>query len=170
MTHHNGYSEEWRGTGGPTISANRLRAIEANRDLLRSELLLATSKPRHPVRNACIAALMFGAVGFWAGRASADPLSISGTMVMLEPMEAPAVAVVTMQNVNVNGPTDNGVYALGMEGLALEVVFAWEVEEGGADSLLILPPDGMICLPADCLMVVEEGQAGRVVILEFVGS
>ena len=72
MTHHNGYSEEWRGTGGPTISANRIRAIEANRDLLRSELLLATAKPRHPVRNACIAALIFGAAGFWAGRVSAQ--------------------------------------------------------------------------------------------------
>ena len=120
-------------------------------------------------RGALVGAATIAALA-WSLPAFADPLSISGTIVDLQPAEAPAVAVVTMANVSLNGPLDDAIYPLAMPGLIIEVRFTWEHDETGADSLLVMPPDGMICDPLDCLMVVQEGQHGRVLLIEWIGG
>lgn len=167
MTHHNGYSEEWRGTGGPTISANRIRAIEANRDLLRSELLLATAKPRHPVRNACITALIFGAVGFWAGRASAqDTAQWMGTGCQLVAVTAQDhIAEVRCVNVETIGNAlTEGVMAVPGLFVGLTVLHGPGDVPG---RFTITPEPGFISVPP--VLVINEDARATAVILEWSG-
>jgi hypothetical protein len=126
-------------------------------------------------RRAFWRGVVFGGIltgaAFIAGAAWPEPLSISGTMVTLEPAPRPAVAVVTMHNISMNGSHDNGEHIVSMPGMSVVVVFQWEhVPLTGADSLLILPPDGMICDPSDCLMIVPEGQSGQVFLMEWMGG
>lgn len=106
-----------------------------------------------------------------ASAAQADPLSISGTIVTLAPAEAPAVAQVTMDNVSLNGSRDNGIYPLAMPGLVVEIEFQWQADElTGADGLTVIPPDGYVCQPLDCRMVVLEGNSGTVLLMEWIGG
>lgn len=106
-----------------------------------------------------------------AAPAFSDTISISGTAVTLAPSDLPGVvAVVTMDNVQLNGAHDNGVYSVAMPGLVVEVEFSWEQGMWGEDLLTVLPPDGMTCQPASCAMLVPEGLTGRIELLEWVGS
>ncbi len=122
-------------------------------------------------RAALFAAVIFGAAGFLAGRASADTISISGTMVSLEPTDEPgAVAVVTMSNIQMNGSHDNGLYPIAGAGIVAEVRFTWEWDAlTGADRIEVIAP-GYVCRPASCTATVPEGQEGRVFILEWIGG
>jgi hypothetical protein len=50
--------------------------------------------------------------------------------------------------------------------------FLWRQEADIASHVIryrVRKPRGLICIPADCAVVVEEGSVGRVVILEWVG-
>lgn len=103
----------------------------------------------------------------WATLASI--LDLSGTVITLQPSAAPgAVAEVVIENINMNGPGDDGSYALDMGALSVGVAFKWDAD-GTRDRLTVTPPDGLICIPADCAVVVEEGKVGRVLIIEWSG-
>lgn len=102
--------------------------------------------------------------------AKAGQISISGTMVTLsESSEPGVVATITMDNVSLNGSADNGTYEVAMSGLSVDVVFLWEHDLQGADSITVIPPDGLICKPSNCQIVAPEGSSGKVDLLEYVG-
>ncbi len=110
------------------------------------------------------------ALVFLAAPACADSVSISGTMVSLEPAPAPAVAQVVMRNVQMNGSRDDGFYVLTMPGLTVEAQFTWDAALEGHDRLTVTPPDGFVCQPADCSMTVAEGSTGIVLLLPWIGG
>lgn len=115
--------------------------------------------------------LSTAALVFVAWQASAETVSISGSMVSIAPSDVPGeLAVVTFENVSVNGAQDNGAYLLAMPGLTVEVGFEWETGIFGQDTVTILPPDGVICRPASCEAEVLEGFTGRIVLLEWIGG
>lgn len=94
---------------------------------------------------------------------------LSGTTITLQPSTAPgAVAEVVIENINMNGPGDDGSYALDLGALSVGVAFKWDAV-GTSDRITVTPPDGLICIPADCAATTPEGGIGRVVILEWVG-
>lgn len=109
-------------------------------------------------------------VGFAAGAAFGDTVSISGTPVTLQATTEPgAVAEVVMHNVSLNGPKDNGAYPLHWSGIDVTAMFAWEADPvTGADGITVYAP-GYICDPPDCTMIVPEGQSGRVLLIEWSG-
>lgn len=81
----------------------------------------------------------------------------------------PGVAKVTMNNWSANGPKDDQTYLLSMPGLTVEIEFVWDHGEIGEDRLTVIPPDGMICEPVSCEMLVPEGSTGVVMLLPWVG-
>jgi hypothetical protein len=88
-------------------------------------------------------------------------LDLSGTIITLQPSPDPAaVAEVVMDNVDLNDSRDNGTYPLSMPGLTVEVEFIWQHDASGDDAVVVLPPDGITCLPVDCTAVVPEGKRG----------
>lgn len=177
MTHHQrGYGEPDTDRGGLTISANRMRGLETSNEVLRRELQRQPSQFRGFSRGFGIAGILFGALGFWAGRATADEVSISGTIVALQPsLEPGAAAEMTVANFELNGSVDNGTYHLSMPeatggGLTVQVIFTWDQGDAGEDRIEVIPPAGFYCEPMDCAVVVPEGQAGRVVIFPWMGA
>jgi hypothetical protein len=97
-------------------------------------------------------------------------LDISGTVVdFVPPRDPAAVAEVRMDNFELNGSSDNGTYWLNLDGVPVAVRFEWEAGLGGEDALVVLPPAGMFCEPADCRVVVPERQAGSVLLFDYVG-
>jgi len=99
----------------------------------------------------------------------ASILDLSGTLITLQPTTEPgAVAEVVMRNNVMNGPQDDGTSALDLGPLSVAVTFKWDAD-GTRDRLTVTPPDGLICIPADCAVVVEEGKVGRVLIIEWSG-
>ena len=151
MTFHRGYSEY-------------------DEDVALHRFLTLSDANRKARRAFFYAAVIFGALGFAAGKAWSDTISISGTMVSLEPADAPAVAVVTMHNVDLNGPMDNGSHWLTMPGMTVEIIFTWQADIWGQDSITVIPPDGMRCDPVNCTTTVMEGLTGHVWLLEWIGS
>lgn len=152
MTFHRGYSEY-------------------DEDVALHRFLTRSDARRKAKRYFVYAAVIFGVLGFAAGAAWSDTISISGTMVSLEPSQEPGVvAIVTMENVALNGEADNGSYWLTMPGLTVEAVFLWEAGSWGQDSITVIPPDGMRCEPASCEASVLEGLTGHVLLLDWVGS
>lgn len=55
-----------------------------------------------------------------------------------------------------------------MGALSVGVAFKWDAV-GTSDRITVTPPDGLICIPADCAATTPEGGIGRVVIFDFVG-
>jgi hypothetical protein len=123
------------------------------------------------VRGIIVGAVLAGALAYalpaWAGE-----VSISGTTVTMEPSDEPGVvAVITMNNISMNGSRDVGAYQVAMPGLVVEFTFEWQVNElTGSDSITVTPPDGMRCEPVSCVAEVMEGQSGSVRLLEWIGS
>lgn len=122
------------------------------------------------VRGLIIGGTIVGALAYalpaWAGE-----VSISGTTVTLEPSEEPGVvAIITMNNISMNGSRDVGAYQVAMPDLVVDFTFQWQVDQlTGSDGITVIPPDGMRCEPASCVAVVMEGQSGSVRLLEWVG-
>jgi hypothetical protein len=97
-------------------------------------------------------------------------LDLSGTVITLQPTDAPgAVAEVQMYNHAANGPDDNSSHTLTLDGLDVEVKFTWDAGGDQPDALVVTPPDGVLCDPADCTLILDEGATGRVVLFEWVG-
>ena len=119
-------------------------------------------------RGLVIGGMAAGALA-WTLPAFAE-VNITGTIIDMQPAPPPAVAEVTMNNWSANGPQDDGTYPLAMPGLAVEIEFTWNVGQIGEDRVTVIPPDGMICDPLDCVMAVPEGQGGRVLLLEWIGG
>lgn len=116
---------------------------------------------------------MAGALVMGAGwtAAYAESLSISGSMVSIAPSDVPGeVAVITFHNVQVNNWQDDGEYTLAMPGLSVGIAFAWQVTESGSDRITVIPPDGYICEPRDCMATVPEMLSGEVRLLEWLGG
>jgi hypothetical protein len=90
-------------------------------------------------------------------------LYLGATVVRLDATEAPgAVAEVLFHNAEVNQPHDAGGYAVTREGLTVDLRFEFNVDGGGADRIVILPPDGYIAIPDT--LTLPEGQRGRALI------
>jgi hypothetical protein len=161
---------------GPTIPANR-------RPVPWQSLPPDCPAPLHPTVplekawRAAKEAFWWGAVfggivvgaGFFAG--AAFGLDISGSTVTLEPSANPAAFadVVFVNNLS-NDPGDDGAYTLAQDGFVVGVEFTWDANFIGMDRVVVTPPVGMTCLPADCTMVVIEGQVGRVTLFPYQGA
>jgi hypothetical protein len=108
---------------------------------------------------AAVVALPFAAWGL-PSRAE-DRLNLRGTTITLQPATRPgAVAEVVMRNVEVNGAFDEGQAVLGIAGMRVVVAFDWNRDGGTADAVTVTPPEGIVCLPLSCLLVVPEGATG----------
>lgn len=149
---------------------HRIRGLEASNAVLRRELRDSHRDVRSAFVKGLVVGVMAAAALAWSLPAFADTISISGTMVRLEPADAPAVARVVMDNIDLNSSRDNGLYVLTLDGLTVEALFKWEADPfTGADGLTILPPDGYTCDPIDCAMTVPEGDRGVVFIIDWRG-
>lgn len=111
-------------------------------------------------RFALAAGALFGAPAF------ADELNLAGTTITLRPSEV-ATAEIHMNNVMANGPQHNGAYALKLDGLTVALAFIWDAD-GGDDRIIVSPPPGYACEPADCTLTIPEGQFGTLY-LEWLG-
>jgi hypothetical protein len=166
-----------RGTVPPSDA--RIRGLEASNHALRQEL---RSDHRRVRRAFLYGAVIFGALGAIAGAALGETISIGAThnrgqpvlptTISIEPSSEPGqLAVVTLVNHQVNNLRDNGEYFIAIPGLAVGVRFTWDADAFmGADRILVTPPEGIVCIPADCQATVPEGQIGRVVLLGWVGG
>jgi hypothetical protein len=91
----------------------------------------------------------------------ADTVRIMGSTVTLRATDrAGALAEVEFFNDPSNGPGDDAVYLLDLDGLAVDARFTWNAA-GDSDRLDLTPPEGVICLP-DCSLVLDEGDTGTV--------
>jgi hypothetical protein len=106
-------------------------------------------------------------LAFLAMPAHANPVSVSGTTIQLQDTDRPgAIAEVTMHNVLTNGPQDTGVtFTLDHHGLTVEGRFEWN-RDGNSDAVHITPPDGIMCVPYDCILTVPEMQTGKLYLFE----
>ena len=95
----------------------------------------------------------------------------TGTTVNIRPSDEPGeLAVVTLDNRYVNGGQDNGTYFIAIDGLVAEIEFTWDAEPLiGSDRILVIPPEGIICVPSSCEVTVMEGLTGSVVLLDWQG-
>jgi hypothetical protein len=97
-------------------------------------------------------------------------LSLSGTIIdIAQTNEAGAVAEVTIANMEMNGPQDDGTYTLPFADGLIDVSFTWNGGHDGADKITVIPPAGFTCLPVDCAAVVPENGNGRVLIIPYIG-
>jgi hypothetical protein len=115
-------------------------------------------------------ALMAGAVLTVAGFAlttcviHAETVSLSGTPVTLRETQAPgALAEVHMHNRTVNGPQDQHSFTLTLGDITVGARFDWN-HTGDDDAVIVTPPDGLFCDPADCVLVVPEDAEGVLLI------
>lgn len=96
---------------------------------------------------------------------------LSGTEIILQPSQEPgAIAEVIMDNKPMNGASDDGRYPLEIDGLAVWLVFTWDAGEGGQDRIQVDPPRGVLCVPVDCILTLQEGSRGKVLLYTWVGS
>jgi hypothetical protein len=120
---------------------------------------------------ALLAALPFAAYAL-PGHADAtmsigNPIGVGGytvrgpSTVTIAPTDRPgALAEVTFNNVSVNDAGDTGTTGtIDLDGLEVEVEFAWEVDVAGSDMVTITPPEGIICFPRCTITITEESQA-----------
>ena len=118
---------------------------------------------RAAIRAALVAGLLAGLVwAAWALPCAAEGVrDLSGTMVTLRPTTRPgAVAEVVLENHDVNDRLDEVTFDLTLDGLSVGVRFDWDAQAGGADAVIVAPPDGYLCVPADCVLTVPERETG----------
>lgn len=97
-------------------------------------------------------------------------LELSGTQTTMRPSTDPAaVADVVMLNMMQNDQQDEVEFVLDLDGLLVDGFFDWDAGPLGADSVVITPPKGMFCEPADCVLTVPEGLTGVLRLYDFVG-
>ena len=97
-------------------------------------------------------------------------LDISGTHVTLGPTDHPiAHAEIVMRNALTNSAADKGVYELTYDGISVSVLFDWQRGPNGADALIVTPPDGYTCEPANCEIVVHETYTGTLYLIPYLG-
>lgn len=93
--------------------------------------------------------------------AAQDSIDLSGSVIRLQPsLRAGAVAEVILDNRPVNSALDERRFALSLDGLAVEGEFDWDHSGFGDDAVTITPPEGTVCLPTTCVLVIPEGETG----------
>lgn len=98
----------------------------------------------------------------------ASTIGITGTTVTIQDARVPdARYEIVMLNMPMNGPADELQYVLTIDGLDVHLTFDWDAE-GTADALAVSPPDGFICRPSSCVLVVDEGGTGVLYLIEWV--
>jgi hypothetical protein len=107
-------------------------------------------------RPAIIAALLC------AIPAHADTLNLSGTTIRIAPPTTQgAIAQVEFWNSPVNQAHHNGNYTVTGQGITLDVQFIWD-HSWTSDTIIVTPPDGVICDPHDCTLTLEESTGGTI--------
>jgi hypothetical protein len=97
-------------------------------------------------------------------------LDLSGTIITLQPTEEPgAVAEVEMRNVPTNSDAENGEYPLTLGDLTVTAEFLWNSGPAGADSIIVTPPEGVICKPETCVLELQEGYTGTLWLFDWRG-
>lgn len=100
----------------------------------------------------------------------ASVLNLSETTITIQPTVEPgAIAEVVFDNELVNGPFHEGSKTIDLGDLSVVVTFDWEADPLGADAITVTPPDGIICKPASCTLIVNEGDVGTLYLYEWVG-
>lgn len=66
-------------------------------------------------------------------------------------------AAKVVENHTNNGPHDNQTFRMQMPDLPITGRFEWEYMPDGADAVHVTPPEGIMCLPVDCILVAPEG-------------
>ena len=97
-------------------------------------------------------------------------LNLSGTLIDLRPTaRVEAEAEIVIENRMSNGPADNGHYGLTLGDLTADVEFIWDFGAEGEDAIRVTPPDGMICRPASCELIVPEGATDTLFLIPWSG-
>lgn len=96
------------------------------------------------------------------GTAAADSVTVSGSTVQMQASERPgAVAEIILRNILTNGPQDTGQsFDLTHGGLTVSATFTWDIGLTGDDAVTVEPPEGIICVPSDCVLIVREMDTG----------
>jgi hypothetical protein len=146
------------------------------------EWWLTLQDARVKARRAFLRGLIIGGAVIWiADAALSETIQIGRTYIAgeaygtttveIEPSDQPGeLAVVTLQNEHVNQGSDTGDYSLTLDGVTFGIVFAWDHDPLlGSDRITVIPPAGITCAPTDCGVTVPEGQAGSVILFDYVG-
>lgn len=89
-----------------------------------------------------------------------DAVAVNSTTIRLRPTERPgAVAEVIVRNVADNDADAAGII-LTLGGMSVGVDFDWQHNPAGDDAIRVTPPEGIACLPVDCVLIVPEGDDG----------
>lgn len=93
-------------------------------------------------------------------------VDLQGTIIKLRETEYPgAEAEIFIDNQPRNNVQDNGSNTLELDGLVVDVAFIWH---SGPDEIVVIPPDGYICLPA-CEHMVREASTWVIYLLPWLG-
>jgi hypothetical protein len=74
-----------------------------------------------------------------------------------------------MDNRNSNGPLDEVSTDLWFDGQAVGIRFDWD-HLGTSDAVIVTPPDGMVCIPESCVLIVDEDNKGSLFIFDWLGA
>jgi len=101
------------------------------------------------------------ALALLALAAPAHAVDVSGSTVTMQATTRPgALAEIVLENSPSNGLHDTGrTFPLEHDGLSVEARFHWNYS-GDDDAVIITPPEGIICVPYNCELVVPESQTG----------
>lgn len=109
-----------------------------------------------PLAAWCVPCRADSTIALRATAPNAEPTTIT-----LQPSErAGAVAEIVLHNQNVNSGLDEISTDLTLGALTVNVRFDWEADAGGADAVIATPPEGVVCMPTDCRLVVPEDGDG----------
>ena len=88
-------------------------------------------------------------------------LYYGATTVRIQETDEPgAIAEIIYHNVEVNNPHDAGEYTITYGGITVTVQFAFNSGPGGADSITVIPPPGIIAIPET--LTLQEGYDGTI--------
>lgn len=97
-----------------------------------------------------------------------DMRDVSGSIVRIQPTVRPgAVAEIQFENIDNNGPADNGSFPLVLDGLTAEIRFTWNIDDRTEDAITVTVPDGYVAVPPT--LVVPEHTTGTVLIFPLEG-
>jgi hypothetical protein len=90
-------------------------------------------------------------------------LYYGATTVRIQETDAPgAIAEIIYHNVEVNNPHGAGEYVISHEGITVRLIFGFNVAPGGADSITVIPPAGIIAIPET--LTLQEGYDGTILL------
>jgi hypothetical protein len=88
------------------------------------------------------------------------------TVTLHEPTDPGAVATLTFVNTMVHA--NDEVFGLTWDGIEVTVSFEWNVNDGPAERIEVIPPDGYVAVPS--VLDVAEYATGVVHIIAYVGG